>query len=412
MVPDLVEPVTTLPGYPAPGLFYGSGGGGRRRPVELSVLALDTSSLTLIALSNNNESIAAPLNQIMVTNTSNSLTALNVASHFEGTALEGKIEETTNTCESIAPGQTCILGYTPKNMPVSQTSFSIFGSNTEPVTASIRIVQQPLLHSITPNFGPDAGGTVITLTGVGLGEATGVTLDNLEATSFSVVNETTITATTPAHAAGPVDVSVNTPFGTPIFFGGFTYEHTTISLTGSPLLLEVNGFPGIFTVANVTATNIAPDFLNTPLDQNVIVLNNTCATVAPLQNCTITIAPQSNTVAETNFPIQGDNTNSVSAAIAIRVPSINSVSPDSGPGSGGTEVTIVGSGFMGTIGVEFGSDPAASFTVESDTSIKAITPPHTLGTVGVRVITVANMATLPFAFTFLFGQTGEEIPQR
>lgn len=57
------------------------------------------------------------------------------------------------------------------------------------------------------------------------------------------------------------------------------------------------------------------------------------------------------------------------------VPTVSSVSPSSGPPSGGTAVTITGSNFTGTTAVSFGSTPAASFTVVSDTTITAVAPP-------------------------------------
>ena len=53
---------------------------------------------------------------------------------------------------------------------------------------------------------------------------------------------------------------------------------------------------------------------------------------------------------------------------------ITSVSPNSGPVAGGTVVTISGSGFLGATVVNFGATAAASFTVNSDSSITATAP--------------------------------------
>ncbi|HKH64521.1 MAG TPA: Ig-like domain repeat protein [Solirubrobacterales bacterium] len=60
---------------------------------------------------------------------------------------------------------------------------------------------------------------------------------------------------------------------------------------------------------------------------------------------------------------------------AATVPVVSSVTPASGPESGGTQVEISGSGFTRVTGVTFGSVDAASFTVNSPTSITATTPP-------------------------------------
>src|SRR5207245_2370765 len=57
---------------------------------------------------------------------------------------------------------------------------------------------------------------------------------------------------------------------------------------------------------------------------------------------------------------------SVSAATA---PAITSLSPTSGSTAGGTVVTLTGTNFTGASSVLFGGTPAASFVVNSDTSI-------------------------------------------
>lgn len=56
------------------------------------------------------------------------------------------------------------------------------------------------------------------------------------------------------------------------------------------------------------------------------------------------------------------------------VPTITAVSPDSGPVTGGTSVTITGTGFTGAQGVSVG-DGQASFVVNSSTQITATIPP-------------------------------------
>jgi hypothetical protein len=68
-------------------------------------------------------------------------------------------------------------------------------------------------------------------------------------------------------------------------------------------------------------------------------------------------------------------------------PTIKRLSVKTGPAAGGTTVTITGTGFTGASAVRFGSTDAASFTVNSATSITAVSPPGTAGTVHVRVIT-------------------------
>lgn len=67
------------------------------------------------------------------------------------------------------------------------------------------------------------------------------------------------------------------------------------------------------------------------------------------------------------------------------LPGITSLSPSSGPVGGGTSVTITGHDFTGATAVSFGAVPAASFAVNSDTQLTAISPPGAPGTVDVGV---------------------------
>ena len=55
-------------------------------------------------------------------------------------------------------------------------------------------------HHVSPNSGPGAGGTSVTITGTNFTGATAVTFGGTAATSVTVVSATSITATSPAHA--------------------------------------------------------------------------------------------------------------------------------------------------------------------------------------------------------------------
>jgi hypothetical protein len=67
-------------------------------------------------------------------------------------------------------------------------------------------------------------------------------------------------------------------------------------------------------------------------------------------------------------------------------PVVSSVSPNTGPSTGGTTVTILGSNFTGVTGVYFSGTPASGFTFVSDTEIDATSPPGS-GTAYVQVST-------------------------
>ena len=66
-------------------------------------------------------------------------------------------------------------------------------------------------------------------------------------------------------------------------------------------------------------------------------------------------------------------------------PIVDSLDPNAGPTTGGTSVTIGGSYFRDVTAVRFGSVPAASYKVLSQTVIQAVSPPGAAGTVDVTV---------------------------
>ena len=82
---------------------------------------------------------------------------------------------------------------------------------------------------------------------------------------------------------------------------------------------------------------------------------------------------------------------------------VTAVSPNSGSQNGGTSVNLVGSGFTGVTTVMFGSQAASQFTVNSVTSITAVSPAEATGTVDIQVDTTSGNSPIVSAdqFTFL-----------
>ena len=82
----------------------------------------------------------------------------------------------------------------------------------------------PTVSGISPTSGTTAGGTGVTITGTGFLAGANVTFGGTTATGVTVVSSTSITATTPAHAAGAVNVVVtNTDTKSGTLSGGYTY---------------------------------------------------------------------------------------------------------------------------------------------------------------------------------------------
>ncbi len=67
------------------------------------------------------------------------------------------------------------------------------------------------------------------------------------------------------------------------------------------------------------------------------------------------------------------------------IPTVTSVTPTHGGAAGGTSVVITGTGFTAVTAVNFGTVAAASFTIDSDTQITAVTAAGAAGIVDVAV---------------------------
>jgi hypothetical protein len=79
------------------------------------------------------------------------------------------------------------------------------------------------------------------------------------------------------------------------------------------------------------------------------------------------------------------------SAEILPVPEVTSVTPSTGSVTGGTLLTIIGKNFANASAVKFGSVPATSFSVDSDTEITATAPRSVRpGKVDVTVTTLAG----------------------
>ncbi|WP_161495018.1 autotransporter domain-containing protein [Caulobacter sp. BP25] len=116
----------------------------------------------------------------------------------------------------------------------------------------------PTVTGISPTSGTTAGGTSVVITGTNFTGATAVSFGATAASGFTVNSATQITATSPAGAAGVVDVTVTTPSGTSGTGAAdqFTYvaAPATPTITASPPSLSNSSSASFqFSLASGTA---------------------------------------------------------------------------------------------------------------------------------------------------------------
>ena len=84
-------------------------------------------------------------------------------------------------------------------------------------------------------------------------------------------------------------------------------------------------------------------------------------------------------------------------------PTVTGIAPTTGGTVGGTTVTITGTGFIGASGVRFGATAAGSYSVVSASSITAVSPSASAGTVDITVTTLAGTSSTSAFDKFTYG---------
>jgi hypothetical protein len=279
--------------------------------------------------------------------------------------------------------------YTHQGTYTISTTINDVGGASTTATGSATVVSKPVVKSVSPVAGPLGGGNTVTIGGSHFNGATSVKFGGTAATNLTVVSSTKITVKAPAHAAGQVDVRVTTPLGTSAISAAdhYTYEAAPTITSVSPIAGPLGG--------GKTVTIIGTNFIGA----TAVSFGATAAT-----NFTVVSATKitAKTPAETagRVDVRVTTPSGTSAVVAAdhytyeAAPTITSVSPTSGTHLGGTTVTIIGTNFIGTSAVKFGSALATNVTVVSATKITATSPAHATGLVDVHLTTPSGTSAI------------------
>lgn len=283
----------------------------------------------------------------------------------------------------VPPGSTG-----PRHVQVTTVGGSALRSN------SYTYVPAPIISGLVPDAGPIAGGTTIAISGSNLAGA-GVSIDGVPAT-VSATTDTSITAKVPAGAAGARDVVVTTAGGTSLRAGGFTYAaRPAISAVHPPKGPTAGG-----TVLTISGTGLR--------GATVLVGRTAAVVTASSDTGVVAITPAGSPGARDVTVTTVGGTSVTAGAFTfthVQAPSIWSVSPASGPASGGTTIVISGNRLTGALVKVGGSD--AAVIASNSATVTAITPPGMAGACAVSVTTAGGTATLAEAFTYVASLTGD-----
>ena len=246
----------------------------------------------------------------------------------------------------------------------------------------------PVITSVNPATGLTSGGTSVVITGSGFTGTTGVKFGANAAASFAVNSDQQITVIAPAGGAGAVDISVTSVNGTSTTGSSdrFTYVASGVapSVSGlSPSSGPTSGATNVVVTGSGFTGAIAVKFGSEEAAGFTINSDSQITATSPVGAAGVVDLIVSNPTA-TSASVAADHFTYTSAGAA---PAITAVSPSAGPTSGGTSVTVTGSGFTGATTVKFGATAATSFTVNSDSQITAVSPSGAAGVVDVAVTT-------------------------
>ena len=277
---------------------------------------------------------------------------------------------------------------------------------TSAIKAGDQFIYGPNVTGVSPDRGSANGGTSVSITGSDLSGATAVEFGSANATSFTVNSQSSITAVTP-EGTGKVDVTVVDPEGT-----SPTSPADQFSYVPAPTVTSVSpdeGGEGGGTEVTITGTNFnevtAVDFGGVPAQNDGFGVG-----FRVNSEDSITAFSAEGTGAEdVTVTTAFGGTSLTSFADQFRYvlpPTVTSISPETGPAAGGTAVTITGTNLAeaGTA-VHFGSSSAASITVDSQSSITAVSPIGKPGaTVDVTVTTLGGTSLTSAADRFRYLQ--------
>lgn len=241
---------------------------------------------------------------------------------------------------------------------------------------------KPTVASLTPAFGPESGGTTVSIAGTNLIGVTAVDFGTTPAASFMGVSSTSMTAVSPA-GHGVVDVVVTTGAGTSSVTKNDRFSYGPEVTGVSPN----NGPPSGGTTVTITGFNFteatAVTFGSTPAASFMISSGTTITASSPPGSGTVDITVSS--------PLDVSSTSS--ADQFNYGPVVSGLSPSFGPPAGGTVVMISGANFGASPTVNFGTGLATGVTVNGiGTQITATSP---AGTGLVNVVVTTSGGTSP-----------------
>ncbi|CAL5870341.1 uncharacterized protein PFLUO_LOCUS4577 [Penicillium psychrofluorescens] len=242
----------------------------------------------------------------------------------------------------------------------------------------------PVVSTINPTGGPVAGGNIVVITGSGFMNVIAVTFGSTPATSFTVVSSTVVNAVVPPgpSGGGTVSVYVTGSDGTSTPGLGSEYAYTTepVTIGVSPTLGTTAGGDTITITGSGFTGTTSVDFGNTPATSFMVVSDTEIQAITPAHSTGTVLI---------NITSPGGTNSSLSFSF-VMPPVLTSITPTSGPTTGGTVVSITGLKLASSLNVNFGNIAVVPTSISDDNMVTAISPALPAGVIALTVTTAAG----------------------
>jgi uncharacterized protein YkwD len=275
-----------------------------------------------------------------------------------------------------------------------------YGTSAKTSKDRFTFVAPPRITRVSPATGRVTGGTRVKISGTRFSGIAGVTFGGVPGTGLKVSSKKRLTITTPAVGAGTVAVAVIGKYGTSPASATAKFRYIAAP-TVAALSVRQGPTQGGTRVAitGTDFTKVTQVLFGTKKGAKLKVGNTTILTVVSPAGTTGVVDVRVVTSYGTSAA-GATSTFTYGSPPTVPGPTITSVSPSRGSTSGGTRVTIAGSGLAGTSKVTFGGVPATGVAVSSDGAVTLATPAHAAGTVPVVLTAPGGTATKAAAFTY------------
>jgi hypothetical protein len=283
---------------------------------------------------------------------------------------------------------------------------------TSPITVFSKFVYEPAVFEVRPQSGPSAGGTNVRIVGEGF-KASSVAPEEAE---HGIWVEAVRFGATPTTYEGPFGSPFGEEFGAVAPAGTGTVDVRVTTQGGTSPITPADQFtyiePGTPTVSKVEP-NVGPGGGGTSVTitgtgftgATAVKFGANSATSFTVNSPTsiTAVSPAGTGTVDVTVTASGGTSPTSAADQFTYGPTVTKIEPNRGSPGGGTTVTITGAGFTGATAVMFGATSAKSFTVNSATSITAVSPKGK-GTVDITVTTPTGTSPTSAADQFTYSK--------